>query len=365
MLYSLWISMIPGIGPVNARKLIAFCGSAEAVYREKNQHLTHIPGIGQKFAELLRNSKSLQTAEKELSFCERYKIRIYSFQDDDFPFRLKQCADSPVVMYYKGNADLNPMRVIAVVGTRKATAYGKEACRNLIENLAGSNVLIVSGLAYGIDTCSHRAALDNGLMTVGVLGHGLDRLYPASNKSLAEKMLSQGGLLTDFPSGTKPDRENFPCRNRIIAGLCDAIVVVEGAREGGALITADIANSYSRDVFSIPGRWGDPFSEGCNYLISNNKAALIQSPADFMWQMGWEAATQNEGQQTLFRDLTADEELLLRIILENKEIGIDALCLASGFTLNRLSACLLNMELNQILSILPGKRYCIGRQPKK
>jgi len=365
MLYPLWISMIPGIGPINARKLIAYCGSAEAVFKEKHQHLMRIPGIGEVLARTLKASKTLSAAEQEIRFCERYKIQMYYSLDDDYPFRLKQCADSPLVFYYKGSARLNPLRVVALVGTRKATAYGREACRQIVEALAPYQVLVISGLAYGIDTCSHRDALENGLETVGVLGHGLDRLYPAANKALAEKMLRQGGLLTDFPSGTKPDRENFPRRNRIIAGLSDAVIVVEGAREGGALITADIANSYSRDVFSVPGRWGDVFSEGCNHLVSNNKAALIQSPQDLIYQLGWEKAAEAPQQQILFQNMTEDEEALLRIVQENGEIGIDALSLASGFSLNRVSSNLLSLEMNRLLLCLPGKRYCLNRQLKK
>lgn len=365
MLYPLWISMVPGIGPVNARKLISYCGSAEAVFREKHQHLIRIPGIGEVLASAVKGSKLLQAAEREINFCEKYKIRLFYYQDEDYPYRLKQCADSPLVFYYKGNAALNPLRVISIVGTRKATQYGKDACREIVEALAPYNVLVISGLAYGIDTCSHRYALENGMETVGVLGHGLDRLYPASNKALAEKMIKQGGLLTDFPSGTNPDRENFPSRNRIIAGLSDAVIVIEGAREGGALITADIANSYSRDVFSVPGKWGDVFSAGCNYLIASNKAALIQSPADLVCQMGWESPGEAPAQQALFLTMTEDEERLVKLILENGDIGIDALCLASGFSLNRVSSTLLSLEMNRLVVSLPGKRYSVGRQPKK
>jgi len=281
------------------------------------------------------------------------------FRDKDYPFRLKNCYDSPVLLYWKGNADLNTAKIIGIVGTRKATDYGKNICYKLVSGLADQQVLIVSGLAYGIDSCAHRAAIESGLPTVGVLGHGLDRIYPGFNRVLAEKMMKQGGLLTDFPSGTNPDRENFPKRNRIIAGLCDGIIVVEAGRKGGALITADIANSYNRDVFAVPGRIGDPWSEGSNFLIKANKAALIQSAEDVRYLMGWDIppGLQPVQQRKIFIEMTPEEEALVKILTESGKLGVDEICIRAGISMSRVSAALLNLEFEGVVRSLPGKLY--------
>jgi len=262
------------------------------------------------------------------------------------------------MLYYKGNTDLNAQRVIAVVGTRNASDYGRHLCEQLIEGLVKSNVLIVSGLAYGIDSCAHRASLKEGLPTVGVLAHSLDRIYPYMNKGLAEKMLLQGGLLTEFLSGTIPDRENFPRRNRIVAGMCDAVVVVESAKKGGALITADIANSYNRDVFAFPGRVGDVYSEGCNYFIRTNRAALLESADNIRYLMGWDDPKNKPSAQTkLFRDFSEDEEKIMSVLKLTQDIGIDDIMLNSELTASKVAAILLSFEFEGLVSALPGKRY--------
>ena len=287
LMYQIGLTLIPGIGDVLGKKLITHCGSAEAVFREPRQHLKKIPRIGELLAQTVGNSDILLRAEKEVTFVDRYNISTLYFQDAGYPYRLKHCIDGPVLLFYKGTAEVNPLHAIGIVGTRSATNYGKTVTHEIVAGLVPQQVLIVSGLAFGIDSCAHRAALDVGLGTIGVLGHGLDTVYPWLHRSLAEKMVSGGGLMTEFLSGTRPDRSNFPRRNRIIAGLCDAIVVVEAGRKGGALITADIANSYNRDVFAVPGRVKDPYSFGTNYLIRTNRAALIQNAEDIEYLMGW------------------------------------------------------------------------------
>jgi DNA processing protein len=265
------------------------------------------------------------------------------------------------MLYYKGDADLNQSRIVGIVGTRSATAYGKAVTQELIRDLTEQGLLVVSGLAFGIDASAHRGALDAGLQTIGVLGHGLDRIYPFTHKSLAERIISQGGLLTEFMSGVKPSRENFPRRNRIIAGLCDAIVVVEAARKGGALITAELANSYNRDVFAIPGRVHDPYSEGANHLIRTNKAALIQGAADLVYLMGWKRDTgeSNTVQKKIFLELSREEEIIVKLLQEKGQVGIDDLCTGSGLQQNQVSSALLNLEFEGVLKCLPGKVYTL------
>ena len=362
LLYQIGLTMVPGIGDVLGKKLVTYCGSAEAVFREKHNLLMKIPRVGEKILETLSDKAILERAAKELSFVEKFRIQTLFFQDKDYPFRLKNCIDSPVMLYYKGTADLNSARIIGVVGTRNATNYGKSACHKIISDLAQDKVMVVSGLAYGIDSCAHRSALENNLETVGVLGHGLDRIYPFQNRILAEKMTKNGGLLTDFTSDTQPDRENFPKRNRIIAGVCDAILVVEAAIKGGALITADIGNSYNRDVFAIPGRIGDTYSQGTNHLIRRNMASLVQSADDIRYLMGWEEQGKKPDgfQKKIFLEMTADERKLVDFLSEKGASGIDDLSLQCKLTMSTTSASLLNLEFEGIVKSLPGKIYTLA-----
>jgi DNA processing protein len=361
LLYQIALTMIPGVGDVLGRKLISLYGSAEAVFREPRQHLKKMPRIGDLLSHAVGNSGILTRAEKEVSFIERYRITPLFFQDKGYPHRLKQCVDSPVLLFYKGTADLNSNRVIAIVGTRNATEYGKNSTREIVSGLMNQQVLVVSGLAYGIDSYAHRFSLDCGLNTVGVLAHGLDTVYPWLHRQLAEKMLSQGGLVTEFSSKTKPDRSNFPKRNRIIAGLCDAIVVVEAGRKGGALITADIANSYNRDVFAVPGRVTDPFSDGTNYLIRTNRAALIQKADDIEYLMGWkEAAGMAKAvQRKIFIEMTVEEDKIVSLLQENGQLGIDEICILADSPMSKVSASLLNLEFEGVLKCMPGKVYSL------
>lgn len=358
LIYNIGITLIPGIGDINGKKLIAYCGSAEAIFKEKKRNLIKIPGIGESSLNSIISQKVLKRAEEEIEFINKYNITPLFFLDKDYPQRLKHCIDSPVMLYYKGNADLNIPRVISIVGTRRASEYGKEACNKIIEGLSDLNILVVSGLAYGIDTNAHKAALKNNLKTVGILGHGLDRIYPSANKKLAEKMIETGGLLTDFISKSNPDRENFPKRNRIIAGIADALIVIESAMKGGALITANIANSYNRDVFAVPGKINSYYSEGCNFLIKTNKAALIQSAKDVKYIMLWESITEKTSkQQKLFVELSAEEELIVNILRENEETSIDYIVLESKFSSSKIASILLNLEFEGVIKSLPGKMY--------
>jgi DNA processing protein len=362
LLYQIALTLVPGIGDVLGKKLVNCCGSAEAVFTEKRKLLEKVPRVGGKILEALSDKSILVRAEKELAFIERFRIRALFFLDKEYPFRLKNCIDSPVLIYYRGTADLNVPRTIAIVGTRNATEYGKSICQKIISDLAQDKVMIVSGLAYGIDSCAHRSALENNLETIGVLGHGLGMIYPNQNKKLAEKMTKKGGLITEFRNDATPDRENFPKRNRIIAGISDAILVVEAADKGGALITADIGNSYNRDVFAVPGRINDIYSEGTNRLIRKNMASLVQSAQDIRYLMGWEEqAKKPDGfQKRIFIELTDDEKVLVDYLNVNGPCGIDDLSNKCRLLMSTTSASLLNLEFEGIVKSLPGKIYSLA-----
>ena len=350
---------MPGIGDVLGKKLIAYCSGVEAVFKQKRKALEKVPNIGNKLVNAIMNQNVLSRAEEEMKFIEEQNITPLFYLENNYPARLKNCIDSPIMLYYKGIANLNVPKVISVVGTRKASQYGKEICEKLVAGLARHDTLIVSGLAYGIDTCAHRSALENKLKTVAVLGHGLDRIYPYLNRQLSEKIMDQGGLITEFLSKSTPDRENFPKRNRIIAGMSDATIVVEAAKSGGALITAEIANSYNRDVFSVPGRIGDTYSEGCNFLIRTNKAVLIQSAKDVGYILGWDVANKQSPrrQRQLFVELSLDEEKVVEVMQKNEYTGIDTICAEIRLPISKIAAALLNLEFQGLVRALPGKMY--------
>lgn len=357
--YKIALTLIPNIGDILAKRLVSYCGSVEAVFSEKRSALEKVPGIGTMYAKSVLSQTVFERAEEELKFIEKYKIEPAFYLDANYPRRLTHCEDSPVMLYFKGDANLNAEKIISIVGTREATDYGRGLCEKLIEDIASYNPLIVSGLAYGIDVCAHRAAMDHGLKTIGVFAHGLDKVYPALHRPVAEKMVSHGGLLTDFTSKTRPDRENFPRRNRIVAGIADATIVIESKKDGGSLITADIANSYNRDVFAFPGRIGDIASEGCNTIIKQNKAALIQSAADLIYIMGWEPLKKKNApqQRQLFVELKPEEEVLVNVLKEKESINVDDLCIISKMPMSKVSSLLLTLEFSGIVKSLPGKVY--------
>ena len=319
-----------------------------------------IPGIGPAIANSIVSQDLLSAAEFELRFMEQNDVEPIYFMDDDYPFRLKQSLDAPIMLYVKGDVNLNAKRIVSIVGTRKATAYGRDLTDNIIKGLSHlDDLLIISGLAYGIDLAAHKSCLKYGVPTVGVLAHGLDRIYPPLHYQISNDMQKHGALVCDFMSGTNPDRENFPKRNRIIAGLADATIVIEARKKGGALITAGIANSYSRDVFAVPGRVGDENSEGCNNLIRRNQAALIQSADDVCYLMAWdEESEKNATQQVaLFVDLTKEEEELLGIFASKEKLTIDLIAMQAKLTIPKIMQVLLQLELKGLVRALPGNQY--------
>ena len=364
LLHKIGLTLVRNVGPANAKTLLAHFGDAETIFKASPAKLLKIPGINEKRIDSLNFADVLQRAEEEVKFIERNDIRPIFYTDEAYPKRLKNCLDGPILLYSKGKMDLNRQRVVSIVGTRMATEYGKKLCRDLIEELQQYDVLVISGLAAGIDTAAHKESMKQGLQTVGVLGHGLERMYPAHNRSTAEKMLENGGLLTEYMSGTTPDRENFPQRNRIVAGLSDVTIVIEASIKGGALITAEIANSYNRDVFAFPGRVDDEYSEGCNFLVRNNKANLLTCAADLAYGMGWERpddAKPAKEQLSLPMDLSADERTIFDIIYQHKApLAIDDLTIKANMPMSQLAMNLLNMEMQGYIRSLPGKTYCLN-----
>lgn len=359
-IYQIALTLVPKVGDVAAKKLIAYCGGAEAVFKESKKSLMLIPGIGARTANSIVSQDLLSAAEFELRFMEQQNIKPIYFLDEEYSFRLKQCVDAPIMLYVNGDVNLNAKHFVSIVGTRNASDYGKKMTESFIEELCSlQDLVVVSGMAYGIDISAHRACVKYNIPTIGVLAHGLDSLYPSIHQKTANKMLEQGALLTDFTSGTKPDRENFPKRNRIIAGLSDATLVVEARKKGGALITADIANSYSRDVFAVPGRVGDLNSEGCNNLIRRNQAALVQSAKDICYFMGWDEEAQKKAthQVELFVDLTKEEEELLGILSSKDKLPIDLIAHQAKLNIPKIMQVLLSLEIKGLVKSLPGNQY--------
>jgi DNA processing protein len=361
LIHKIAIGMIPGIGSITAKKLIAYTGSIEGIFREKKSKLLKIPGIGEVLANEIINNNVLEKAEKEYGFIKQYNIKTYFYLDENYPERLKHCQDSPIMLYIKGNIDLNARKIISIVGTRKATQYGKSVCEKLVEQLSElkHDPVIVSGLAFGIDITAHKAALKNKLSTVAVLGHGLKTIYPAAHTKYAKEIVIKGALATEFNSDITADRPFFVRRNRIIAGLADATIVIESGDEGGALITADIANSYNRDVFAVPGRTEDGMSKGCNKLIKTNKAHLLESIEDLEYILGWESSgTKSKAiQKELFVSLSDEEKLIMEIIRTHNELSIDLICHEANLPVSKVSPILLNLEFAGFVKSLPGKVY--------
>jgi len=358
--FKIAISLIPGIGSVTARNLIAYVGSVEGVFQEKEKNLMKIPGIGEVNAKRVVRQNVLERAKREVEFIRKNQIQTLFYLDENYPTRLKNCSDAPIILYFKGKADLNQSRIISVVGTRNATNYGKEICNELIGSFSEKSypILVVSGLAYGIDVQTHKACLKHNVPTVGVFAHGLDTVYPALHAPIAARMLENGGLISDFPSETKIDRPNFLRRNRIIAGLADATIIVESAEKGGALVTADIANSYNRDVFAFPGRCTDVYSRGCNKIIKFNEAALIENAADIEKAMNWDIKTQSPRtvQTVLFQELTPEEQKLVDLLKEGDRF-VDEIAIETQLSMSKISTLLLGLEFKGIITSLPGKMY--------
>ena len=362
-LYKVAFSFLTGLGSINARKVIAYSGGVEAFFKEKKQDLLKVPGIGKNIIQKLDRDSALRDAEAELKFIEENAIKVAFYLDENFPQRLLNCPDSPTTLYYKGEIDFNASRILSVVGTRNATEYGRENCDKLIKALAShaEKTIIVSGLAYGIDICAHKAAMKYNLPTVAVVGHGFHLMYPAQHRKYAEEIIHSGGMVSEFTSKSVIDPRHFVRRNRIVAGMADATLVIESARKGGSLTTAEIANSYNRDVFAFPGRTGDVYSNGCNHLIKTNQAHLIESVADIEYILGWEndLGKKDAVQSRMFIELSPEEELIVDLLNDVGKLGIDMLSLKLNLPMSRVSSLLLKMEFDGLIRALPGKIYSL------
>lgn len=361
--YQIALTLVPQIGAITAKTLVSYCGSAEAVFRASKRELLKIPGIGPGIIDSIGASDALQRAEQELAFLEQFGVEALFYTDERFPARLRQNADCPALLYFKGSAVelLGARRMVAVVGTRQPTEYGKAVCEELVEGLRAFEVVVVSGLAYGIDITAHRKATTLGIPNIAVLGHGLGQVYPSQHRSVALKLMENGGLLSEYAHRIGPDREHFPMRNRIIAGLCDALLVVETASSGGSMISAELAAQYERDIFAVPGRLRDPKSAGCNLLIKTNRAKLIESAAELAAALGWDEAGNRRTTQTqLFPDLSPAETALVELIRQRPQIPIDELTLSTRRSPGELASLLLGLEFKGVVRTLPGKRYVLA-----
>ena len=345
-------------------QLIEEVGSAKELIENAGHIRDILPDAGPRLGELLGDESLVELAEKEMEFIEKNNIRLICKGDKDYPYRLAECNDAPLVLHGMGNADLNAKHVVSIVGTRHASEYGKSVCENFVADLAKfvPGTLIVSGLAYGIDVCAHRAALKAGLPTVGVLAHGLDRIYPTAHRSTAKSMIENGGLLTEFMSGTNPFPQNFVQRNRIVAGMADATVVIESASKGGSLITASLATGYDRDCFAFPGRINDQYSQGCNELVSRNRAALITSAYDFVEAMNWEVATKKKSaedlQTELFPDMSPEETAVMTALRENSDgLQVNQMVVQLNTPINKLLPLLFEMEMKGYIKAVAGGCY--------
>lgn len=352
------LTLLKNVGPVTAKHLLSHFGTPEAIFAATKAQLAEVEGLSISKITAILQTNALQLAAEQVELLQQHQVKVLFYTDENYPQRLKECADAPVLLYYKGVADLNHPRIVSIVGSRRATPYGKMLCQQLVALLQHYDVLVVSGLAYGIDVAAHQQSLAYGIPTVGVLGHGLDRIYPAAHHQIAKDMLEQGGLLSEFPLNSTFEKGNFPKRNRLIAGLADVVVVIEATIKGGALITAGIANSYNREVYAFPGRTTDEYSQGCNFLIKTNRAGMINEAKDLVYYMGWEAAeTVNPVKQgTLSSGLSGIEHVLINL-LKLAPHSIDELGLKADIQQGKLALHLLNLEMKGVLISLPGKIY--------
>jgi len=360
----LGLHFIPGVGKQLIKQLVAYRGSAESVFKSTRGQLLQVPGIGEITSEAILKGKPYHHAEAELRTAERMGANIVFFCDKEYPSRLRMVTDAPALLYTQGNINFEKQKMVAIVGTRKATAYGKRCVEEFTEALKPHDATIVSGLAYGIDIHAHKHAIKSSLQTIGVMGSGIDIMYPAQHQETAQHMLACGGIISENPFGTKPDAHNFPARNRIIAGLVDALVVIEAAEKGGALITADIANSYNKDVFAFPGNIGMRYSSGCNNLIKTNKAHLITSIRDLEYVMNWTAyePAPAKAEAVIPEGYSPDENVILKTLFENdRELMIDELSAHCGIMVNKMASVLLNLEFKGMVKALPGKKFRLAK----
>jgi len=360
LLHQLALTLVPNIGPVQARTLVDHFGEPSTIFKAKKSALESLEGIGEVRARSIKSFADFKRAEEELAFIEKYKITPLFITNPLYPQRLLHCYDPPTMLYYRGKANLNTDKIIAIVGTRSKTDYGRQLTENLLADLKEQQVLVISGLALGIDAIAHKAALKYALPTIAVVAHGLDKIYPPEHTVLAKDIIKQqGGLLTEFRSKTKPDKHNFPSRNRIVAGMSDAVVVIETDIKGGSMITAELANGYNKDVFAFPGRTSDNKSAGCNYLIKNNKAILATGAQDIIDTLGW-AEKNNQlkkVQKELFIQLSDEEKRIVDLLSEKETTAIDELRIKSNLNASTVAAVILNLELQNVIVSLPGKLY--------
>jgi len=359
LFYQIALRQSDYIGDITAKHLYNHFGTAQAVFGAKMSDLTQVFGVGEVAAQSILSRHSFRIAEREIEFIHKNKVQTFFYQDEKYPKRLQRVEGAPFLLFYQGNAEFNLAQVLAVVGTRKPTEIGKRNCEQLLAGIKEYKPLIVSGLAYGVDICAHKKCLALGLPTIGVVAHGLDMIYPPIHQPIAAQMLENGGILSEFVTNTEPSHKNFPMRNRVIAGMSDAVVVVETARTGGSIITAELANDYQKDVFAIPGRLEDEFSQGCNWLIKTHKASLLESWEDLVYVLRWEKLAQNKTQQVqLFPDLSSEEEKVVNI-LRGGQVHLDLLVRNSGLSVSKLAAILLNLEFKAVVKPLAGKNYIL------
>ncbi|MBT8294709.1 MAG: DNA-processing protein DprA [Eudoraea sp.] len=350
---------IPHIGDITAKKLITHCGSPIAVFTDKMKHLEKIEGIGSVTLRGLQNRKYLLAAELEYEFILKSRLSYSYFMDVDYPKYLKHCIDGPILLFKKGNIELEHRKIISIVGTRNSTSYGRDFCEEFIENIAPLDPVIVSGFAYGIDICAQRAALKHGLQTIACVAHGLNQIYPKAHHKYVDEICKNGGFVTEFWSASNPDRENFLKRNRIIAGISEATIVIESAEKGGSLVTADMANNYNRDVFAVPGRVKDKYSLGCNNLIKAQKAHMLSSAADLIYLMNWQLEESNTApvQKQLFVELDENEKIIYSFLQKDGRQLVDQIALECHLPVFKTVSSLLTMEMKGMIRPLPGKQY--------
>ena len=357
-LHRIALTLIPSLGPVRIRNLIEHFGDARSILNSNTKEWLRVPQMTTAACREMKNKQVLGYAEEEWKWIQDHQITPLFLTDPQYPQRLRHCYDPPALLYYKGNADLNHTRIVSIIGTRNSSNYGKQVTEELIERLRAADVLIVSGLAFGIDAIAHKASLQMGVPTIGVLAHGLNTIYPWQHQHLASEMIHQGGLLTEFNSKALPEKHQFPRRNRIVAGLSDATLVVETAIKGGSMITAELAFQYNRDVFAVPGKIYDRNHSGCLQLIRQNKAILYNNPSTLMDWLGWE---ENKSlpptQPSLFYELSTEEEAVIKLLSDETPLSVDEMMVITGWHTSRLASILLQLELKQCIRCLPGKRY--------
>jgi len=358
LFYLLSLKRIDGVGDIMAKKLLTHCGSAEAVFKTKTSQLAAIDGVGSMLMKSLKDKSVFEKANLELEFIKSNDINAVYFQEEKYPDRLKHCIDGPLLLFTSGNIDLKNRKIITIVGTRQITSYGTEFCRKLIEDIAPLDPIIVSGFAYGVDIVAHQLAMEYNLQTIGVLAHGLNQIYPKMHKKYVAKVEENGGFMTEFWSTSNPDKENFVRRNRIVAGMSEATIVIESADRGGSLITANMANDYNRDVFAVPGRVTDKYSQGCNNLIKTQKANVLTSAADLVYILNWDIQKETKPvQKQLFVTLEDDEQKVYDYLLKTGKELMDIIALRCDFPIYKISGMLLNMELKGVVRPLPGKMF--------